>query len=75
LVFDGGKENRAVPLQKIIGVENNNSAIEVSVEGRQKSMIFSSSNPLILSAVIRICCQVEDPNDLSKTQLNVVYSQ
>jgi hypothetical protein len=75
LVFDGGRENRTVPLQKIIGVENNNSAMEVSVEGRQKSMIFTSSNPLILSAVIRICCQVEDPNDLSKTQLNVVYSQ
>lgn len=47
--------------------------LEVSVEGRQKSMVFEAANPLILATIIRICCQADDPLDLSQTTLNVTF--
>jgi hypothetical protein len=54
LVFDGGKEDRAVPLSKIVSVHCSLTRIEVSVEGRQKVMVFDAANPLIASTIIRL---------------------
>jgi hypothetical protein len=71
LVFDGVSEDRTVLLDKIVSVESDASSIQVSVDDRQKSMIFEASNPLILAAIIRICCQTVNPLDLSKTTLNL----
>ena len=72
LVFDGGGQDRTVPLSKIVSVQSNPTGIELSVDGRQKAMVFSSANPIILAAIIRICCQASDPRDLSQTNLNIV---
>ena len=41
-------------------------AIEVSLDGRQKSMVFSTGNSLILNIIIRICSTAEDPSDLGE---------
>jgi hypothetical protein len=75
LIFDGGAQDRTVQLSKIVSAESSSTGIEVSVEGRQKSMVFESGNPLILAAIIRICCQTEDPRDLSQTTLNVTFAE
>ena len=64
LVFEGGKENRIVPLNKIVSVNCSVTSIEVSVEGRQKTMAFSAANPLIATGIIRLCCQ-GDPFNIS----------
>jgi hypothetical protein len=49
LLFDGAKEDRTVPLTKIISVHNTLTGVEVSVEGCQKAMVFDAANPLIAS--------------------------
>jgi len=49
LVFDGAKEDRTVPLTKIISVHNILTGVEVSVEGREKAMVFDAANLLIAS--------------------------
>ncbi|MFA6563973.1 MAG: hypothetical protein WCV00_18875 [Verrucomicrobiia bacterium] len=71
LVFDGGGADRDVSVKKVVSVQAGEETIEVSVEGRQKSMIFDAANPLILATMIRICCQAEDASDLSKTTFDV----
>ena len=71
LIFDGGGADRAVSVKKVVSVEASLNAIEVSAEGRQKSMIFEAANPLVLAAIIRICCQADDALDLSKTTFDV----
>lgn len=73
LVFDGSGADRTVPLGKILSVQASLQAVEVSVEDRQKSMVFEAPNPLILAAIIRICCQTDDPSDLSQTDLNIAF--
>ncbi len=73
LIFDGGAADRTVTLGKVVSVESSLSGVEVSVEGRQKSMVFGAANPLVVAAIIRICCQADDPLDLSQTTLNVTF--
>ena len=57
-------ENRSYNLDRIIGIRNMVDAVEVSLEGRQKSMVFSTENSLILNTIIRICSTADDPSDL-----------
>lgn len=73
LVFDGGKADRTVALGKVVSVDASMQTVEVSVEGRQKSMVFGASNPFVLDLIIRICCQVTNPLDLSETELDIKY--
>ena len=64
IIFDGNSENRSYNLDRIIGIRNMVDAVEVSLEGRQKSMVFSTENSLILNTIIRICSTADDPSDL-----------
>jgi hypothetical protein len=54
LVYVGTKEQRSFPLDKVISVDPNLTAVVVSVEGRQKAMAFEAANPLIVTTIIRI---------------------
>ncbi len=72
--FNGGGQDRVIPLSKIVSVNSSISEVEISVEGRQKSMVFDAQNAIILANIIRLCCQVEDPRDLSRITLNVVIA-
>ncbi len=73
LIFDGGMANRTVPLSKVLSVQQSGlSHVEISVEDRQKSMVFEVDNPLIVAAVILICRQA-DPLDLSQTNLDITF--
>ena len=71
LIFDGGGEDRTIQVGKIISVEPSFSAVEVSVDGRQKSLVFEVSNPLVLAVVLRICCQAKDPCDISNESIDI----
>jgi hypothetical protein len=75
LIFDGDSANRSVALTKVLAMDSSGVAVEVSVEGRQKSMVFTAANPLILATIIRICCHVDDPRDLSATNLNITFAE
>jgi hypothetical protein len=75
LVFDGGKEDRSVPLSKIVSVHSSLTGIEVSVEGRQKAMVFDAANPLVASLIVRLCCQVSDPLNLSGDNINFQFQE
>jgi hypothetical protein len=73
LIFDGGSADRSVALGKILAADSSLDSVEVSVENRQKSMVFAAENPLVLAVIIRICCQADNPLDLSQTPLNITY--
>jgi hypothetical protein len=73
LIFDGLANDRTVPLSKILSVHTDLMAIAVSVEGRRKGMVLDAANPLILAFILRLCCQVDDPRDLSQTELDVTF--
>ncbi len=53
LVFDGGKENRIVKAKEILSVQPSEDAIEVSTSRRQKSQVYTVSNPLIWATLIK----------------------
>jgi hypothetical protein len=69
------RENRAVPLNKIVSVHNSTTAIEIAVEGRQKTMAFDAANPVIASLIVRLCCQVTDPLNLSADNINLTFQE
>ncbi|MEI9895398.1 MAG: J domain-containing protein [Chthoniobacter sp.] len=57
LVFDGAKETRALMLRRIVAVESLRDSVALGVENRQKRMVFSAANPLILASIIGISCR------------------
>ena len=71
LVFDGFSQNRNFNLSKIMSVSQGLDKIEVSIENRQKSLVFDCSNPIICSTVIHICAQAENPSDLTDVNLDI----
>lgn len=60
IVFEGDGAARTIAVGKVVSVEERRDSVEVSVENRQKSMVFSAANPLILAAVIRISCDLHE---------------
>jgi len=55
LLFSGAKETRSVILDKITSVIPRLDAVQISIEARDKSMVITASNPLILAGIIRKC--------------------
>jgi hypothetical protein len=75
LVFDGGRQDRTIPLNKVVSVHNSLTEILVSVEGRQKTMALTVPNSLIASLIIRLCCQGSDPLNLSGDKINIDFKE
>ncbi len=71
VVFVGTKEERAFPLDKVISVDPNLTAIVVSVEGRQKAMAFEVANSLIVMTIIRIASKTIDPSNVSGDKIDI----
>jgi len=57
LVFDGTKQDRHVPLEDIIAVDWTTKGVELAVDGRQKSMVVSTDNPVLAAAIIIAAAQ------------------
>jgi len=75
LVFVGGKEDRTIPLKKIVSVNSSLTEILISVEGRQKTIALAVPNPLIARLIIGICSQVNDPSNLSGDKININFRE
>ncbi len=71
VVFVGAKEERAFPLDKVISVDPNLTAIVVSVEGRQKAMAFEVGNSLIVMTIIRIASKAIAPSNVSVDKIDI----
>ena len=65
LVFRGSKENRVIPLSKVIEIKMHNDAIEIATTGRQKSSIFTVNNPYIWNVNLFVLSKVDNPLDFS----------
>lgn len=73
LVFRGSKENRIIPLKKIISVDVALNSIEVAVEARNKTIIFPVKNGYIWGAVMNIVKSVDDPLNLGNINLDIQF--
>jgi hypothetical protein len=71
VVFVGTKEQRAFPLDKVISVDPNLTAIVISVEGRQKAMAFEVPNSAIAALIIRWAPNVTDPSKISADKIDI----
>jgi len=75
LLFVGGSEDRTIPLNKVVFVNSNVTGIVLSVERRQKAIALEAANSLIASLIIRLCCQVSDPLNLSGDNINIDFKE
>jgi len=73
IVFDGSKEDRSIPLNKILTVSPMLDSIEISSSSRVGSMIFPVKNPFIWAATIRILSAVEDPLNIGDLNLDIKF--
>ena len=65
------ERERAFPLDKVISVDPNLTAIVVSVEGRQKAMAFEVPNSVIATLIIRWAPKVTDPSNFSADKIEI----
>jgi NADH:ubiquinone oxidoreductase subunit 3 (subunit A) len=77
IIFQGTSTTRSIKFPKVLSIDYDLSeatgVVLMAVEGRQKNMAFQASNPAVLSAIVQLCKQVDDPLDLSGLtfQMNV----
>ncbi len=75
LIFRGNKENRMIPLSKIIEIKRHVDAIEIATLGRQKTSLFTVSNPYIWNIILTVLNTVDNPldfNDIKNIDIDVV---
>lgn len=71
LIFDGNTDNRFIKLDKILSVQSWLDAIEISIDGRAKSIFFLVNNPYIWAVLINIVQKVENPENLEGIDINI----
>ncbi len=54
IFFDGDKQNRTIPLNKVASIKAEPSTVEISASSRQKSMIFDGANGSAIQDVIHL---------------------
>jgi len=65
------ERERAFPLDKVISVDPNLTAVVVSVQGRQKPMAFEVGNPLIAMTIIRIASKIINPSNVAGDKIDI----
>lgn len=73
LLFMGRKENRSIPLKKIVAVETFLDAVEITVDGRSKAIQFPVKNGYIWSSAITITKSVDDPTKIGDLKLDFKF--
>lgn len=73
LLFMGKKENRSIPLKKIVAVETFLDAVEITVDGRSKAIQFPVKNGYIWSSAITITKSVDDPMKIGDLKLDFKF--
>ncbi|HEY3897736.1 MAG TPA: J domain-containing protein [Chthoniobacter sp.] len=54
IVFDGLREARSIPLQRVLTLTPMRDSVDIEIENRQKNMAFIARNPLILASIMRL---------------------
>lgn len=72
IVFRGSKENKTVAINKIISSSNTMDSIQLTMEEKNKPILFQVKNPYMWAAVIHIC-KGANPLDLGKTELDIQF--
>jgi hypothetical protein len=76
IVFTGTKESRSLDLKKLVSVEPESfHTVLVSVENRQKPILFKYKNSLVLVTIIRLCAECDNVEDIGETVLNISYAR
>jgi hypothetical protein len=66
IIFSGDMESREFPLKKLIEIKQFLDAIEISVQGKTHTFVFTVENPMIVDMIIRILLNDSvDPNDFN----------
>jgi len=73
IIFDGSSQNRVSQLDSILSVTPYFDAIEISLDGRQKSIMFDVANPYIWAAVINILCSTDDPQHIDGLNVQIKF--
>ena len=71
MLFMGAKENRTIPIEKIVAVDVFRDGFKISIDSRAKGAMFKVSNPYVWGVVINILKQVKDPLNLEGVNLDV----
>lgn len=73
LVFDGGKANKTIPLDKILSYNIFLDSISISVDGKSKDVNFEVKNPYIWACSIHVLKTVDNPLDLKNVNLDLSF--
>jgi hypothetical protein len=71
LIFDGSKEDRVIPLKKIISIKPSLDSIEISTENRKKIMLFNVNNPFIWATLIQILVKGGDLEKIEDLKVDI----
>lgn len=71
IVFRGEKENRTISIEKIISLKTYTDGIEIAIESKSKSTIFSVKNPYIWNLVFTLIKNGSDPLNLGEVDIDV----
>jgi len=75
LIFDGSQENRVISIAKIISINPYKNGMEISYEGKQKSVMFSVSNPYIWFGLINFIKNIEDPKTMERFEERITEAK
>lgn len=70
-IFKGNKENRSIPLDKVLSVGVMLDAIEVTIDSKAKSLVFLVTNPYVWGGSVQIIRKAADPFDLKNIKLDI----
>jgi hypothetical protein len=74
LIFSGSKENRTIPLSKLVSIKNLLDGFEVGVDGKAKGSTFTVPNAYIWSAALHILRAVKDPLNLGDMKIDIEFN-
>ena len=73
VIFRGSKENKTIPLDKIISISNSMGTVEVSLDGKSKPTAFKVNNSYIWAATIHIAKAAENPLQLGDMKIDIEF--
>ncbi|MFA6602006.1 MAG: hypothetical protein WCT02_04080 [Candidatus Paceibacterota bacterium] len=73
ILFKGNKENRTIPISKILSIDISLDSFQVSVDGKAKSESFTVNNGYIWTGALHIIRAADDPFHLGDMKINIEF--
>jgi len=73
VIFRGSKENKTIPLNKIISITNTLESIEISIDGKVKPVAFQVKNSYIWASAVHIARTAENPLQLGDMKIEIEF--